>query len=131
MPIKTRDGWKTMQQIKRQEKAWMKARQTFVNNIGMGNLEDMAKMESRAREMFKEMDTDANGAIDPAELKAAFSKMGCRLSSSEVSRMMEEADEDGDMLIDVDEFIELCAVEVNRFKACQAAQSQTQMCTVQ
>ena len=77
------------------EAAWKKARQSFVEKIGLDSLDDTAKVDRRAREMFKEMDADGNGKIDSVELKGAFAKMGCNLTKSEVDRMMEEADEDG------------------------------------
>jgi len=116
MPIKTKDGWKSKSQVKAQEKAWLKARATFIQKIGKDHLNDTYVITSRAKAIFKEIDSDGNGKIDQSELKAAFDKLGCCLKASEVLDMMAEADEDGDNHIDEQEFINLTKVEVENYK---------------
>jgi len=117
MPIKTREGWKTKGQINAQEAAWKKARKAMVEKLGVDTPGDTTKIKARAKEVFLEIDTDNNGQIDQAELTVAMSSMGVKLKSSEVVNMMKEADADGDLLIDLDEFIDLCCNEVARYYA--------------
>jgi len=117
MPIKTRDGWKTKRQVSAQEAAWKKSRKHMIEKIGLEHLDDTGKVESRARSIFAEIDSDANGKIDQEELGKAMRNMGVSLSVGELTNMMKEADEDGDMLMDVDEFADLCLQEVKRYKA--------------
>mmetsp|Transcript_25654 Transcript_25654/g.51508 ORF Transcript_25654/g.51508 Transcript_25654/m.51508 type:complete len:127 (-) Transcript_25654:385-765(-) len=116
MPLKTRDGWKSRRQLEKQAAAWKKAREKMIEKIGLNNLDDLSKVEQRAKEIFQEIDTDANGKIDQEELGRAMSNMGVKLTKSELSRMMYEADEDQDALIAPYEFIDLCKEEVKRYK---------------
>ncbi|XP_019151661.1 PREDICTED: calcium-dependent protein kinase 1-like [Ipomoea nil] len=57
------------------------------------------------KEMFKSIDTDDSGTITYEELKAGLTKMGTKLSESEVRQLMEAADVDGNGTIDYLEFI--------------------------
>jgi len=125
MPIKTRDGWKTKRQVSAQEHAWKKSRKQMIEKIGLENLDDTGKVESRARSIFKEIDSDSNGKIDQDELGKAMKNMCVTLSQGELANMMKEADEDGDMLMDEDEFADLCLQEVKRYKNVT-----TSMCSV-
>ena len=77
------------------DKAWEKSRAAIVEKIGMDILKDAAAVSNRAREVFKEIDTDGNGKIDEAELQSAMGSLGVKLSKKEVVAMMMEADEDG------------------------------------
>ena len=95
MPVKTRDGWKTVDQVRRQEKAWKKARSSLMEKLGTEATQSEDATKKRGEEIFREMDTDGNGSIDMSELKSAFSKVGVTLSTKEVKMMMTEADEDG------------------------------------
>ena len=77
------------------DKAWAKSREAMMNKIGLDNLKDPAKVESRAKEVFAEIDTDGNQKIDKPELTKAMINMGVTLKEKEVKDMMNEADEDG------------------------------------
>lgn len=57
------------------------------------------------KEMFKSIDTDDSGTITYEELKVGLTKMGTKLSESEVRQLMEAADVDGNGTIDYLEFI--------------------------
>jgi len=127
MPIKTKDGWKTREQLERQEKAWKKAREKLVIKLGgMDKLNNEGVIRKAACDVFKEIDSDGNGKIDPEELKDAMSKMGVKLTAKEVDRMMIEADQDGDGEIDGDEFQDVCIAQVELYKNVT-----TSMCTLQ
>ena len=63
----------------------------------------------------QEIDSGGNNQIDPAELKAAMASMGVTLKEKEVKAMMEEAHEDGDGFIDIEEFANLVKAEVDRW----------------
>ena len=61
----------------------------------MDKLNNEGVIRKAACDVFKEIDSDGNGKIDPGELKDAMSKMGVKLTAKEVDRMMIEADQDG------------------------------------
>lgn len=67
------------------------------------------------KEMFKSMDTDNSGTITFEELKAGLSKLGTKLSESEVRQLMEAADVDGNGAIDYIEFI-TATMHMNRME---------------
>ncbi|OWF37200.1 calmodulin-A-like [Mizuhopecten yessoensis] len=56
---------------------------------------------------FKTFDRDGNGYLDPAELSVALRCLGEQLSEEEVKELIKAADQDGDGLIDFNEFITL------------------------
>lgn len=95
MPVKTRAGWKTNDQIKRQDKAWKRARSSLIQKMGEEAIKSTEATKLRSAAIFKEMDADGNGSIDQGELKAAFAAVGVELSDKELGHMMHEADEDG------------------------------------
>ena len=104
MVVKTKDGWATNGQIAAQEAAWKKARKSLIAKLGPENIKTAEGTKNRAAEVFKEMDKDSNGSIDPDELKEAFAAVGVELTKKEVAAMMREADADGDGQIDAMEF---------------------------
>ncbi|ONM19937.1 calcium dependent protein kinase2 [Zea mays] len=57
------------------------------------------------KEMFKNIDKDNSGTITLDELKHGLAKHGPKLSDSEMEKLMEAADADGNGLIDYDEFV--------------------------
>ncbi|KAK4696845.1 calmodulin, partial [Phenoliferia sp. Uapishka_3] len=52
--------------------------------------------EEEIREAFKVFDKDGNGFISAAELRHVMTNLGEKLSETEVSEMIREADVDGD-----------------------------------
>lgn len=96
MPVKTRDGWATNEQVRRQNQAWKKARSSLMTKLGDAAVQGGAEgIKARSAEIFKEMDADSNGSIDQGELKSAFMAVGVDLTAKEVKNMLNEADEDG------------------------------------
>ncbi|KAK3008508.1 hypothetical protein RJ639_013216 [Escallonia herrerae] len=57
------------------------------------------------KQMFNNMDTDRSGTITYDELKTGLSKLGSKLSESEIQQLMEAADVDKSGTIDYVEFI--------------------------
>ncbi|XP_004511540.1 calcium-dependent protein kinase 1-like [Cicer arietinum] len=67
------------------------------------------------KEMFKSMDTDNSRTITFEELKDGLSKLGTKISESEVRQLMEAADVDGNGTIDYIEFI-TATMHLNRME---------------
>merc|ERR1711971_306095 len=116
MPHKTKDGWASRNQIKRQAVAWKRSRRKLIEKLGDEVLRSSEALERRATTFFNSMDTNGDGSIDHSELKAATAEAGIELTDKEVVDMINEADQDGDELIDLDEFTELIRNEVNRHR---------------
>ena len=116
MPFKrTKEGWASSQQIRRQAKAWEKARASLMDMLGAA-VDDESLLAGKAEKIFKDMDTDGNGSIDHGELIAAFNMMGVKLKNKEALNMISEADADGDGEIDAEEWLALLKEEVKRWK---------------
>ena len=56
--------------------------------------------------MFKEVDVDGNGLLDPEELKQLTSKLGLDLTEDQVTKVMAEIDADGSGEVDFEEFFD-------------------------
>ncbi|KAJ6841727.1 calcium-dependent protein kinase 1 [Iris pallida] len=67
------------------------------------------------KEMFKSMDVDNSGTVTFEELKDGLNKWGTKLPDSEVMRLMESADVDGNGIIDYMEFI-TATMHLNRME---------------
>ena len=66
---------------------------------------DKRKMRGyQLEEMFNEMDTSGDGALDKEEIGAVFTKMGVRLSQADLDAAMAEMDVDKGGDVDFDEF---------------------------
>ncbi|KAK7280781.1 hypothetical protein RJT34_25848 [Clitoria ternatea] len=65
------------------------------------------------KQMFNNMDTDRSGTITYDELKSGLTKLGSKLSESELRQLMEAADVDNSGTIDYQEFI---TATINRHK---------------
>ncbi|KAJ9470792.1 Calmodulin [Diplonema papillatum] len=63
--------------------------------------------EEEIKEAFRVFDKDANGYISAAELRHLMTNLGEKQTDEEVSAMMQEADVDGDGLINYEEFVRL------------------------
>ena len=59
------------------------------------------------KEAFDLFDTDGSGAIDAKELKVAMRALGFEPKKEDLKKMMQDADRDGNVMIDFDEFTEL------------------------
>ncbi|KAI4319124.1 hypothetical protein MLD38_032761 [Melastoma candidum] len=57
------------------------------------------------REMFALMDTDGDGRVTYAELKAGLQRVGSQLAEPEIKMLMEVADVDGNGVLDYGEFV--------------------------
>jgi len=65
---------------------------------------DSKAVEDDIRLAFQTFDLDGNGEIDRNELKQVMEKLGEPLTDEEVAAMIAEADQDGDGLINFEEF---------------------------
>merc|ERR1719474_1173560 len=62
---------------------------------------------SQLKEVFKFMDKDENGTIDPDEIKEVLGKLGVEISGDEIKDIMASLDENGDGVMDFDEFVQM------------------------
>jgi len=90
-----------------EDNAWS----TLFSSKGVFNdfleLNDPTTRDKKAVEIFNKIDDDGSGEIDEDELKQGLADLGIVLSDAEVSKMVADADLDGNKLIDVEEFKEL------------------------
>ena len=63
--------------------------------------------ELEMKDAFASLDRNKNGYISVDDLRHSFSCMGERLSSEEITLLLEEIDEDGDGYINFQEFLKL------------------------
>jgi Ca2+-binding EF-hand superfamily protein len=71
-------------------------------------LDELVSKEDRTediRAMFKEADTDYSGFLSIDEMYACLLKMGADVTKQEVIDLFTEFDINGDMQIDIDEFV--------------------------
>ncbi|KAJ3071187.1 hypothetical protein HDU98_005704 [Podochytrium sp. JEL0797] len=63
--------------------------------------------EEEMKEAFKVIDTNGDGFIDHAELKASMAAQGDNLTEEEVNEIIRECDVDGDGKLNYDEFAKM------------------------
>jgi calmodulin len=63
--------------------------------------------EEHQRGLFKQYDADGSGSISPSELSAVMKQIGSPMSDVEIQRMVKEADQDGDGLVNFPEFLKM------------------------
>ena len=63
--------------------------------------------EISIRRAFRTLDKDCNGYITVRELKEVMMKLGEKLTTKEVTELVNEADTNGDGRIDVEEFVQM------------------------
>ena len=61
-------------------------------------------MASKLDAVFKAVDTDNSGFLDPSELKVAFEKAGLPASDEQIKASIKALDTNNDGKIDLDEF---------------------------
>lgn len=61
--------------------------------------------ETKMLETFKAWDTDNSGSITKDELQEVFTRLGCKVSSSELQKVLKDADADKDSKISYEEFV--------------------------
>lgn len=71
----------------------------------ISRLDQALKMEHLLEPYFDQFDIDRNGTIDIDELRKTLKDIGMDASASTVDAMMHEMDENGDKVIDYQEFV--------------------------
>ena len=56
-------------------------------------------------ETFKAWDKDGSGSITKEELQEVFTRLGCKISASELGKVLKDADADKDSKISYEEFL--------------------------
>ena len=80
------------------------ARQAILRRLGASNA---SELRNEIVGIFNLFDTDGSGEIGLAELLAAFRRLGVELTLKEAEKLVAEADEDGNGVVDADEFVEM------------------------
>ena len=70
-----------------------------------GMLDGPGRLE-KVNKMFDECDTGAKGYLEPGEFAKLSANLGVKLAPSELSKAVEEIDEDGNGQIEVDEYLD-------------------------
>jgi len=73
--------------------------------------ENLRELAIRSFEFF---DDDASGRLTSVELQQSFAKMGLEMDMEQVKILIDEIDEDGDGMVDVEEFVTMVSKEVHR-----------------
>ncbi|KAL8171157.1 hypothetical protein V2J09_022961 [Rumex salicifolius] len=76
----------------------------FLNLIAAKSKEKDTE-EEELKEAFKVFDKDQNGFISPSALRQVMINLGEKLTDEEVEQMINEADSDGDGLVNFDDFV--------------------------
>jgi ammonium transporter, Amt family len=63
--------------------------------------------DGSVRKLFKDLDSDKNGIIDPEEFKMAMRKLGVKINDDLLTRMHRDADHDKSGGVDEEEFVKL------------------------
>ena len=71
------------------------------------------------RKVFAYIDSDGDGKITPAELRAVVERFGLKMAASQLEMYVSEFDADGDGLIDLTEFSNLMSKLHGRAAAAQ------------
>ena len=58
------------------------------------------------RQVFQMFDQNGDGTVDSGELKAVFKEMGKNFSDDEITKMMEQADQNKDGILQYEEFVQ-------------------------
>jgi len=73
--------------------------------------ESLSQDDELLLKSFKEFDTDGSGAVSPDEIRAAFKKLGSRMSEEKVNELIAKVDINGDGNINYEEFIQMLTSE--------------------
>ena len=71
------------------------------------NINDASKYLEHLKEAFRAIDKDNNGLINLKELGTAMRAFGFELNDIELQDLMKESDKDGNISLDLSEFIDL------------------------
>jgi len=75
------------------------------------------ELEGIMSKIFKDHDADGNGVLDRAEFKACLMSADLGLTRKEINLLLTEADDNGDGVVEYDEFVPLCfKILVEKFK---------------
>ena len=66
---------------------------------------DSNQQEEELKQRFAMFDKDSNGTIDREELRDVMQQLGEKLSEEEIEEMIQDADQNGDGVIDYNEFV--------------------------
>ena len=66
---------------------------------------DSNQQEEELKQRFAMFDKDGNGTIDREELRDVMQQLGEKLSEEDIEEMIQDADQNGDGLIDYNEFV--------------------------
>ena len=77
-------------------------RQAILRRLGA---KEATELRTEIVGVFNMFDTDGSGEIGLAELLSAFRRLGVEMTLREAEALVAEADEDGNGIVDVDEFV--------------------------
>jgi Ca2+-binding EF-hand superfamily protein len=63
---------------------------------------DKEALEEQLLQLFLQHDEDANGVLDPAEMRACLASLDLELTESDIETLMLEADQNHDGIVEYD-----------------------------
>lgn len=74
------------------------------NALWKAKLKEGTEIENEYETLFEYFDKDRNGLIDARDLMEGLNSIGSKITPEEADEMVQEADLDGDRMIDIEEF---------------------------
>ncbi|EKX48336.1 hypothetical protein GUITHDRAFT_105943 [Guillardia theta CCMP2712] len=84
--------------------------------LGLHDEKDLTKLRDQAVRVFRQFDDDNSGKLTASEIKEAFENLGMSISLKEVRAMIDMIDDNGDGMVDEEEFCTLVFKSIREWR---------------